>query len=414
MPRIAIPLTATQIRQTKPKNEKEIALCDGDGLYLRIKPSGVKAWIFNYMRPATGKRANLSLGSYPAVSLASARQRRQEMHALLGQGLDPGTHRAEQKRLTRLAQANTFRHVADAWLSVKRSKVTPDYAEDIERSLDKHLYPSLGKLPIHQVNAPDVIAELKPLAARGALETVKRLCQRLNEIMEFALISGYIPHNPIGGIGRAFEAPRKQNLPSLHPSELPEFLKRLTNANLKVSTRCLIEWQLHTMTRPAEAAGARWSEIDLEKKRWTLPAERMKKRKPHVIPLSPQALAILERMQPISGHREFVFPGDRNPRTHLNSQTANMAIKRMGYKQLLVAHGLRSVASTILNEQGFDPDLIEVALAHVDRNEVRATYNRADYLKSREAMMCWWSDHIDDARAGRVSAPSHKHLRVMK
>lgn len=170
--------------------------------------------------------------------------------------MDPIAHKAEQLRHTRLAHANTLQHVANAWLLVKRSKVSESYAEDIQRSLEKHVFPALGKIPVHQLNSRDVIAELRPIAARGALETVKRLCQRLNEITEFAHISGLLPSNPLNGISRAFEAPRKQNLPSLHPSELPTLLSRIAYANVKIGTRCLIEWQLHTMTRPAEAAGA--------------------------------------------------------------------------------------------------------------------------------------------------------------
>lgn len=412
MPRVTKPLTDTQVRLAKPK-PKEYTLGDGNNLFLRVKPNGTRSWIFNYYRPTTGKRANLSLGQYPAVSLADARHLRQEQQTLLGKGLDPAVFRVEQRRQSQRASANTFKHVSENWLQIKRSKVSSDYADDIERSLEKHIYPSLGRVPIHLVNPQDVISELRPIAARGALETVKRLCQRLNEIMDFAMISGHIPANPLNGINKAFAAPRRQNLPSLQPDELPELLSRVACANIKISTRSLIEWQLHTMTRPAEAAGTCWSEIDLDKALWTIPADRMKRRKAHTIPLSPQALAILERMRPISGHRHHVFPGDRNPRTHTNSQTANMALKRMGYAGRLVAHGLRSLASTTLNEQAFDPDLIETALAHTDRNEVRAAYNRAEYLERRHKMMCWWSNHIEDIEFGRRRSRSHKHLQVL-
>lgn len=412
MPRTTKPLTDTEARQAKPR-DKEYTLWDGGGLCLRIKPNGRKAWIFSYYRPTNGKRANLSLGQYPAVSLAQARQLRQEHKAILAQGLDPKVYRTEQLLAQRTAQRNTLEHVAGNWLKVKSGQVSGDYAEDLRRSLELHIFPRLGTLPIHQVQAQAVIVELEPLANAGKHETVKRLCQRLNEIMTFAQISGLLTFNPLTGISKAFEAPRKQHLPALQPTELPTFLERLAKAEIGVTTRCLIEWQLHTMTRPAEAAGTRWDEIDTSKGIWSIPAERMKRKKPHTIPLSAQALAILERMRPISGSREFVFPGERNPRQHIHRQTANMAIKRMGYAGKLVAHGLRSLASTTLNEQAFDPDLIETALAHTDRNSVRAAYNRAEYLERRRKLMEWWSDHIERSGIGSTRLTGTRSIRAL-
>lgn len=189
----------------------------------------------------------------------------------------------------------------------------------------------------------------------------------------------------------------------------------LANASIKRITRCLIEWQLHTMTRPAEAATTRWADIDFDKRIWTIPPERMKKRRPHTIPLTEQALALLEALKPHSGHREYVFPADRNPRTHANSQTANMALKRMGFQDRLVSHGMRSMASTILNEHGdWDAELIEVALAHVDKDEVRSAYNQADYIERRRPMMNWWSDHIQQAATGSLSVSAVQANRGLK
>jgi integrase len=192
-------------------------------------------------------------------------------------------------------------------------------------------------------------------------------------------------------------------MPTLTPEELPELMKALSTASIKLVTRFLIEWQLHTMVRPSEAAGAKWSEIDLHQKTWTIPPERMKKGKEHIVPLSPPAIGLLNAIQPISGHREHVFPADRNPKSHTNSQTANMALKRMGFKDRLVAHGMRALASTTLNEQGFDGDVIEAALAHVDKNSVRAAYNRAQYIEQRRDMMDWWSEYILQAANGNMS-----------
>ena len=188
----------------------------------------------------------------------------------------------------------------------------------------------------------------------------------------------------------AFEKPKKQNMPTLRPEELPELMHSLVMSNLSVPTRCLIEWQLLTLVRPSEASGARWAEIDLNAKLWTIPAERMKAKREHMVPLSPQALGILELMKPISAHREHIFPSRNDPKLPMNSQTANAALKRIGYSGKLVAHGLRSIASTALNEAGFNSDYIEAALAHTDKNEVRRAYNRSTYFNQRVDIMDWW------------------------
>jgi integrase len=412
MPRAPTPLTDTEIKQAKPR-AKEYTLWDGQGLCLRVKPSGAKSWIFSYYRPYTRQRANLSFGIYPTSTLAKARLERQQALELLSQQIDPQTHRNDQQQQQALAQNNTLAAVAKQWIDVKRSKITEAHATDSLRSLELHLFPKLGNHPIHTLRARDVIHALKPIAAKGSHETVKRLCQRLNEIMVYAVNTGLLETNPLAGIGKAFEAPAKVNMPTLKPERLPELMQSVANASIKLITRYLIEWQLHTMTRPSEAAGTRWDEIDFDKQLWTIPAERMKKRRAHVVPLSSQALRLLERIKPISCHREHVFPADRNPRSHANQQTANMALKRMGFGGELVAHGLRALASTTLNEQGFDADVIEAALAHTDKNSVRAAYNRADYIKRRRVMMQWWSDHIEQASFGNLSVTGRKQLRVV-
>lgn len=211
--------------------------------------------------------------------------------------------------------------------------------------------------------------------------------------MIYAVNTGLIDANPASGVGMAFERPKKQNMPTLRPEELPKLMRSLVMSNLSVSTRCLIEWQLLTLVRPSEASGARWAEIDLDAKLWTIPAERMKAKREHIVPLSTQALEILEVMKPISAHREHVFPSRNAPKQPMNSQTANAALKRIGYGGRLVAHGLRSIASTAMNEAGFNPDVIEAALAHSDKNEVRRAYNRSIYLEQRITLMDWWGEY---------------------
>jgi len=395
-------LSELKIKSAKPR-DKDYVLSDGDGLQLRVRSNGSTLWNFNYRHPVTKKRINMGLGTYPEVSLALARKRTIEARELLAQGADPKENRNAVEQTKRAATEHTFENVAAAWFELKKDVVTVPYSEDIWRSLTLHVFPKLKSIPISQITAPMVIELLRPLEAKGSLETVKRLTQRLNEIMTYGVNSGLIFANPLSGIRAVFKKPRKQNMAALSPAELPELMVAIANASIKRTTRCLIEWQLHTMTRPAEAATTRWTDIDFVRKVWLIPAERMKKRRPHAIPLTEQALGLLEAIKPYSGHREYVFPADRNPRTHCNSQTANMALKRMGFEGRLVSHGMRSMASTALNEEGWDSELIEVALAHVDKDEVRGAYNRADYIDRRRPMMNWWSEHIYKAGTGSLS-----------
>lgn len=409
MPRTTKPLTNTEVKQAKPRNVV-YTLTDGDGLQLRVKPNGSKIWLLDYRRPYTKVRTSLSFGPYPGLSLADARHKRTEARALLAQDIDPKEHRDELARENAASISNTLLHVATQWLEIKKTKVSAEHAADSWRSLELHIFPVLGKVPIHKITALKAIEAIKPVSVKGNLETVKRLCQRLNEVMTFAANSGLIAANPLAGISNAFQTPPKQHLPTIAPAQLTALMKALSRASIKITTRCLIEWQLHTMVRPGEAAGTRWDEIDLRTRLWSIPAERMKKNKPHAVPLSPQAVELLNVMRPISVQREFVFPSDRNPRTHAHPSTANMALKRMGFNKLLVAHGLRALASTTLNEQGFDPDVIESALAHSGKNEVRNAYNRAQYIERRIPLMNWWSAHIDEAATGNLSLAGTRAL----
>ncbi|MEZ8276130.1 integrase [Vibrio crassostreae] len=412
MARTTKPLTNTEIKQAKPK-DKVYDLRDGQGLVLRIKPNSSKLWLFDYYRPYTKKRTTLSFGSYPEVSLAEARELRAQSRKLLSDNIDPKEHREQIALEQQGHRSATLEVVAKDWFEIKRKKVTPNYADDIWSSLKLHIFPALGPYPVSELRPQHAIDTMKPLAHKGNLETIKRLSQRLNEIMTFALNTGLVDANRLTGIKAAFETPKKKHMPTITPKELPGLMLAINKANIKLTTRCLIEWQLHTMSRPNEAAGAKWDEIDFDNKCWVIPVERMKMRKEHVIPLTEQTLGLLDVMKPISGHREFIFPSDRNPKTHINPQTANMALKRMNYKGKLVAHGLRALASTTLNEQGFDSDVIEAALSHIDSNEVRKAYNRADYLDRRKKLMAWWSNHISKASQGDLSVTGTRTLRAV-
>ncbi|MGC1061510.1 integrase domain-containing protein [Pantoea agglomerans] len=394
MARMTRPLTNNEILKAKPQ-EKDFTLHDGDGLFLLIKTSGKKLWRFRYQRPASSSRTNLSLGSYPALTLAVARQMRDQYLSLLAQGIDPQKQQEEVSEQRQIELDSIFSVVAVRWFQLKSKSVTEDYAKDIWRSLEKDIFPSIGEIPVQALKARTIVEALEPIKARGALETVRRLVQRINEIMIYAVNTGLIDANPASGVGMAFEKPKKQNMPTLRPEELPKLMRSLAMSNLSVPTRCLIEWQLLTLVRPSEASGTRWEEIDLDAKCWTIPAKRMKAKRQHVVPLSLQSLDILELMKTISGHREYVFPSRNDPMKPMNSQTANAALKRIGFSGKLVAHGLRSIASSAMNEQGFNADVIEAALAHSDKNEVRKAYNRSVYLKQRIELMDWWGQQVN-------------------
>ena len=401
MARKTKPLTDTEIKAAKPQ-DKDYQLYDGDGLTLLIKSSGSKLWQFRYYRPYTKQRTKQSFGAYPAVTLSDARKLRAESRSLLVKDIDPQEYQKDQIRNSQEAKTNTFQLVAERWWEVKKSTVTEDYCNDIWRSLERDVFPAIGNISVTDIKAHILVQAIQPVQARGALETVRRLCQRINEVMIYAQNTGLIDAVPSINIGKAFENPKKKNMPSIPPDQLPKLMQTMRTASISLSTRCLFMWQLLTISRPAEAAEARWDEINFETKEWKIPAARMKMNREHTVPLSGAALAILELMKPLSGNREFIFPSRIKPTQPMNSQTVNAALKRAGFGGVLVSHGLRSIASTALNEQGFPPDVIEAALAHVDKNEVRRAYNRSDYLEQRRPMMQWWADFIEAADRGSI------------
>jgi integrase len=397
MARITRPLTNNEILKAKPQ-EKDYTLHDGDGLFMLVKTSGKKLWRFRYQRPESSSRTNLSLGSYPALTLAVARQMRDQYLSLLAKGIDPQKQQEEISEQRQIELDSIFSVVAGRWFQLKSKNVTEDYAKDIWRSLEKDVFPTIGEIPVQALKARTIVEALERIKARGALETVRRLVQRINEIMIYAVNTGLIDANPASVVGMAFERPKKQNMPTLRPEELPKLMHSLVMSNLSITTRCLIEWQLLTLVRPSEASGTRWDEINFSLKTWTIPAERMKAKREHIVPLSDQALTVLERMKSISANREHIFPSRNSPTMPMNSQTANAALKRIGFNGRLVAHGLRSIASTAMNEAGFNADVIEAALAHSDKNEVRKAYNRSTYLAQRIELMKWWGEEIESSK----------------
>lgn len=409
MAKIAKKLTDTEIKNTKPA-EKEINLFDGDGLMLRIAPlsvGGKKNWYFRYAVPVTKKRTKMSLGTYPHLTLARARALRDEYLSLLANSIDPQTHNNDKANALKDATEHTLQAVARKWLDekVKTSGISKDHAEDIWRSLERNIFPGLGNVPIKEIRPKLLKQHLDPIEQRGVLETLRRIISRLNEIFRYAATEELIEFNPADNLSQRFSKPKKQNMPALPPNELPRFMLAISNASIRLETRLLIEWQLLTWVRPGEAVRARWSDIDEDNLFWNIPGEFMKMKRPHKIPLSTEAMRILELIRPISGHREWVFPSIKAPLNHMHEQTANAAIIRMGFGGELVAHGMRSIARTAAEESGkFRTEVLESALAHTKNNEIIAAYNRSDYLAERTKLMQWWGDYVKAQKYKAIAA----------
>ena len=392
-------LTDTEVRNAKP-DSKEYTKGDGGGLALKISPNGSKTWIFNYTRPLTKKRTNAGLGSFPSVSLTQARKTAETYRALLAQNIDPQTHKvAEQTR-----HSNTLRQVAKSWFEIKKSSVTVNYAEDIWRSFELHVFPVLGDIPISEISAPMAIEVLQAPRKRGNLETVRRVISRLNEVMTYATNTGLLDANRLAGINAAFERPIAQNNPSIPPDDLPQLMRDVFGANITLQTRLLLELSIHVIARPNEIANARWNEFSFKDQVWNIPSDRMKKRRDFAIPLSGPVLAILEKLRGLAGHSEFVFPSSRTTSGAVNPQTANNALKKMGYEGLLTAHGIRSIGATAMYEHGYTSDLVEPALSHTSGDQTRNAYDRSKLIELRRPMMEWWSHYVEDAKlSGLVS-----------
>ena len=399
-------LTDNTFKNKLPK-DKVYLVGDGQGLSLRVRPNGKKSWIFEYYQPFTKKRIKMSFGGYPEVSLKQARALRVINRELVAQNIDPIEDRDKHAESEKVKADNVFKAVAEKWYLVKISdtnKISETHAKKIKRRLDIYIYPALANVPIDKLTPKKCIDALMPLSKRGINDTVKRCCSLINEVMTYSANIGLIDFNRLTGITKAFPAVISTPQKTITPDQMPRLMRAINFSNLTMQIRLLLELQLHTMVRPAEIIQAQWGEVNFEKALWTIPKEHMKmKKREHIVPLTQQALSLFKQLKEINGHREHVFPARNNPRTHSNPECANKAIKRIGFKDELVAHGFRSLASTTLNEKDFAPDVIESALAHTDRNQVRKAYNRAKYLDQRREMMQWWSDFISESSRGSLS-----------
>ncbi len=388
-------LSETKVRNAKPK-PRPYKLFDGEGLFLLVAPSGSKYWRMKYF---FGKEKLLAFGVYPEISLADAREKRAQAKKALAAGNDPGEVKKEAKRLAVSNASNSFETVAHEWQEQHRHEWAPGTLRVKLIYLDNYLLPKLGPRPITAITAPEVLELLRGIEGKGALDTARRVMQMCGQIFRYAIATGRLERNPVPDLRGALKTPVVKHHSFLKANELPRYLKALKRYDGSKPTKLALRLLLLTFVRTKELRAAEWAEIDWEKAEWRIPAERMKMREEHIVPLSRQAVEVLRELEELTGHRRHLFPNEHNPDGFMSENTMLYALYRMGYHSRATGHGFRSTASTVLNEHEFRGDVIERQLAHGDRNRVRAAYNYAQYLTERRQMMQWWADYLDDAAA---------------
>lgn len=401
-----MPLTNTAIRNAKP-GPKAVRLFDGGGLYLEVAPSGGKWWRLKYR--FGGKEKRLSLGVYPDVSLAQARERRDEARKMLAQGLDPGEVRKAEKSES-VEQTNTFEAVAREWHAKFSPSWVVSHSGRILRRLEKDVFPWIGSRPIREIMAPELLETLRRIEARGALETAHRALQNCGQVFRYAVATGRADRDPSGDLRGALPPSNKKHHASLtDPKDIAALLRSLDTYSGHHVTRCALKLAPLVFVRPGELRHAEWSEIDFEAAEWRIPAAKMKMREKHIVPLSRQAVAVLREIQPLTGAGRYVFPSARSKARPMSENAVTAALRRMGYtSDEMTGHGFRSLACTLLNEMGWHKDAIERQMAHAERNSVRAAYNFAEHLPERRRMMASWADYLDQLKAGGKVIPLHR------
>ncbi|WP_295380413.1 integrase arm-type DNA-binding domain-containing protein [uncultured Pseudacidovorax sp.] len=391
-------LTDTKLRNLTTPGKH----ADGGGLYLEITPAGGRYWRMKYR--FAGKEKRMAFGVYPEVSIKDARTKRDAAKQALARGDDPGEIKKAAKAKAVFQAANTFKAVAEDWLAHQAGRWEDITLKRTRASLEADVYPAFGETPIADVTTRRVMDLVKRIEKRGAGEIALRVLQRIKAIFRYAVTHQRIDHNPMLDLvpGEILKPRRVNHRAALSQEELPAFLRSLDAYGGDPHTANALRVLMLTATRPGEVRGARWSEIDLEARIWRIPADRMKMRNEHLIPLSDQAVEVLQQMQPLSGDGALVFPSPFYPSKPLSENTFNSAMARMGYKNSATAHGFRALFSTVANESGWNGDVIERQLAHAERNSVRAAYDRGLRLAERQKLLQWWADYIDQKRAGNV------------
>ena len=385
-------LSDTKLRTLKPK-DKPFKLADYDGLYIYVIPTGGRSWRFDYR--FQGKRYTQTLGKYPDVSLADARSRLRDARSVLASGKNPHQEKQKEKILQREASTNTLGAIADEWYGSKENLRSHAWREANALYLRRDLKPEIGSLPITEVSGPLLLSVIKKIEKKHGVKTAERVRQTAGQVFEYAIRQFKATANPGRALAQWTEIPAAEHRRPLTPKEIPGFIDAVGRYPGLPSTKNAVRLILLTFVRKSEATNATWDEFDFNNSLWIIPKERMKMQKPHIVPLSRQALQILESMRPISGESKYVFPSNSTLDKPMSGSSINVMFQKMGYGGSFTPHGLRSTASTTLNELGFGRDPVERQLAHTERDEIRAAYNHADYLPERKKMMQGWADYID-------------------
>jgi integrase len=338
-----------------------------------------------------GKEKSLSIGVFPKVSLSDARKKREELRKQIDADLDPSAERKANNLRKKMSSENSFEAVAQEWYKKQLHTWVPHHADDVKRRLESNIYPALGKRPLDQIEAPELLQTIRKIEARGAYDLAHRVLQVCGQVFRYGIATGRCTRNLATDLRGALTPHVKQHQAAVRSEELPELLRKISGYDAigDKQTRLALQLLAQTFVRTNELIGAEWTEFDLDNALWIIPAGRMKMKTEHVVPLSTQALAKLEELKPLSANSRFVFPG-RNRDKPISNNTMLFALYRLGYKGKMTGHGFRAVASTILNETGFNPDVIEL----------RGAYNRAEYLAERKRMMQHWADYLDAVEAG--------------
>ncbi len=402
------PLSAVECKNASSNGAGIRKLHDGDGLYLWVYLDGRKYWRLRYWQ--AGKEKSLSLGVYPKVPLSDARKKRDDLRKQLESNLDPSAERKATNLRKKLSAENSFEAVALEWFDKQRHIWVPHHAENVKRRLDANIFPILGKRPLDQIEAPELLQAIRRIEDRGSYDLAHRVLQVCGQVFRYGIATGRCTRNLTADLRGALTPHVKQHQAVVRPEELPDLLKAIAKYDEigGKQTRLALQLLAQTFVRTNELIGAEWTEFDLDQALWSIPAGRMKMKTEHLVPLSSQSLTILSELRSLAGSSRFVFPG-RNSNKPISNNTMLFALYRLGYKGRMTGHGFRAVASTILNETGnFKPDVIERQLAHCERNEVRGAYNRAEYLPARKRMMQYWGDYLDKLNACADVIPIRK------
>lgn len=381
-------LNDMQIRRAK-SGTKSYTLGDGLGLSLLVEPNGSKSWRFRYR--FGGKPKMISFGVYPTVTLAEARKKRDEARRIVGEGRNPSDIRKEQKLAQQVGDGNTFEVIAKEWHQLKSARWSAGYASDIMEAFRNDIFPYVGHRPISEIKPLELLNVLRKIEARGALEKMRKVRQRCSEVFRYATATGRAEFNPAADLSSALEAHQSKHFPFLVASEIPDFLVALEAYSGSKLVQLATKLLMITGVRTIELRAALWEEFDLVNAIWEIPAERMKMRRSHLVPLSQQALDILQELKVMTGNYSYVFPGRNDPNKPMSEASINQLIKRIGYGGRVTGHGFRHTMSTILHEKGFQSSWVEMQLAHTDRNTIRGTYNHAIYIDERREMLRFYS-----------------------